>query len=128
MNTKFQGSILNFLFIYYYLVNWFFTNSSTCCLFICHLDLFLEQLKLIFQLFLMSHEGLEEFKERACEIVENMINCDILNGGEKLRDLIETKPSIHKNNSSKTAYSSKQSKFVSHLLIISLEVTTTREW
>jgi hypothetical protein len=38
----------------------------------------------------------EEFKERACEIVDNMINCDILNGGEKLRDLIETKPSIHK--------------------------------
>lgn len=38
----------------------------------------------------------EEFKERAYEIADNMINSGILNGGEKLRDLIETRPSIHK--------------------------------
>ena len=38
----------------------------------------------------------EEFKERASEIVDNMISIGILNGGDKLRDLIETKPSIHK--------------------------------
>ena len=38
----------------------------------------------------------EEFKERAGEIVDNMINIGILNGGDKLRDLIETRPSIHK--------------------------------
>lgn len=38
----------------------------------------------------------EEYKEKANEIADNMIKIGILNGGEKLKDLIEKKPSCHK--------------------------------
>ena len=38
----------------------------------------------------------EEYKEKATEIVNNMIGSGFLVGGEKLHELIEKKPSIHK--------------------------------
>ena len=38
----------------------------------------------------------EEYKEKAFEIAENMINSGNIVGGEKLKELIEKKPSIHK--------------------------------
>jgi hypothetical protein len=38
----------------------------------------------------------EEYKVMASGIVDSMMKSGILNGGEKLQDLIETKPSIHK--------------------------------
>lgn len=62
--AKFQESIFNFLFIYY---NFFIRKVSVSFLnknlgetvlgqlfFMCYLDLFLEQFKLIFQMFLMK--------------------------------------------------------------------------
>ena len=107
-----------------------FTNSSTC--FFSHLSswpLFLEQLKLIFQLFLLSHERLEHNQAWSqispwlqisfLTLLSNQINHNYDSS---------TKNHLHKNNSSKTTYSSEQSKFVSQLLIISSEVTATREW
>ena len=38
----------------------------------------------------------EEYKEKAFEVAENMINSGNIVGGEKLKELIEKKPSIHK--------------------------------
>ena len=38
----------------------------------------------------------EEYKEKAFEVAENMINSGNFIGGEKLKELIEKKPSIHK--------------------------------
>lgn len=38
----------------------------------------------------------EEYKERAGQIADNMIASGILSGGDKLKELIEKKPSIHK--------------------------------
>ena len=38
----------------------------------------------------------EEFKEKAYEVADNMINSGYFIGGEKLKELIDKKPSIHK--------------------------------
>lgn len=38
----------------------------------------------------------EEFKEKAYEVADNMINSGYFIGGEKLKELIDNKPSIHK--------------------------------
>lgn len=38
----------------------------------------------------------EEYKEKALEVADNMINCGSFIGGGKLKELIEKKPSIHK--------------------------------
>ena len=38
----------------------------------------------------------EEYKEKALEVADNMINSGSFLGGDKLKELIEKKPSIHK--------------------------------
>lgn len=38
----------------------------------------------------------EEFKEKSYEVADNMINSGYFIGGEKLKELIDNKPSIHK--------------------------------